>query len=116
MIHPHTTAVHVILCRCMQVDDGAVYLHDQTILKNNSAPNGAGMSFFFDNRSSGFLEYTLPAPPGRWLYIRGQSDSFRLESGVEDADFPYACPAGVVGGTNRIDQTGPSCSQPWYAH
>ena len=100
----------------MQVDDGAVYLHDQTILKNNSAPNGAGMSFFFDNRSSGFLEYTLPAPPGRWLYIRGQSDSFRLESGVEDADFPYACPAGVVGGTNRIDQTGPSCSQPWYAH
>ena len=32
-----------------------------------------------------------------------------------DDDFPFACPAGVVGGATPEEQFGPGCARPWYA-
>jgi hypothetical protein len=39
--------------------------------------------------------------------------TFELDPGVEDADFPYACPAGTVGGSTAEMQSGPQCARPW---
>lgn len=85
-------------------------LQNGTLLERNSAPDGGGGSVYLSPAAE--LEYTLPAPPGRWLNIR-QGITFQLELVVEDLDFPYACSAGVVGGPSVEDQMGPGCSGPW---
>jgi hypothetical protein len=80
-----------------------------TLLKLNTAPDGNGSSIYL---SDGRVQYTLPAPPGRWLNIR-QGLTFHLDPGAEELDFPYACSAGVVGGDSAEEQSGPGCSRPW---
>ena len=85
-------------------------LLNATLLERNVAPEASGSSIYLAG-SSGTLEYTLPAPPGRWLNIR-QGLTFELGPGAEDLDFPYACAAGVVGGTSPEEQLGPGCSRP----
>eukprot|EP00966_Prymnesium_polylepis_P039034 905938-Prymnesium_polylepis.1 len=59
---------------------------------------------------AGELEYALPAPPGRWLFVR-QSITFQMAPGPEDSgEFPFAWPAGVIGGSTPVEQSGPQCS------
>ena len=96
----------------MQVDSGQVSLFDKTLFQWNSAPDGGGGSIHL--AKNGTLQYTLPAPPGRWLNIR-QGITFVLDPGAEDLDFPYSCSAGVVGGALHEEQVGPGCSRPWCA-
>eukprot|EP00966_Prymnesium_polylepis_P168637 3899521-Prymnesium_polylepis.1 len=83
-----------------------------TLLEANSAPDGSGSSIYLGPTST--LLYTLPAPPGRWLNIR-QGVTFSLDAGAEDLDLPYACSAGVIGGSLAEDQSGPGCSRTWCA-
>eukprot|EP00966_Prymnesium_polylepis_P177455 4109576-Prymnesium_polylepis.1 len=82
-------------------------------MEHNFAPDGGGSSMYL--ALNGKLEYTLPAPPGRWLSIRQQGiRTMQFEEGtIEDLDFPYSCPAGVVGSSSPADQLGPGCSRPW---
>eukprot|EP00966_Prymnesium_polylepis_P003840 87402-Prymnesium_polylepis.2 len=95
----------------IQVDGAKVSLLNETLFLRNSAPDGGGGSIHLSESST--LHYRLPAPPGRWLSItQGVTWNFPLGA-VEDLDFPYACPAGVVGGSYRNEQLGPGCSRPW---
>eukprot|EP00966_Prymnesium_polylepis_P206506 4784607-Prymnesium_polylepis.1 len=94
----------------LQVDGGEVQLLDRTLLEQNTAPDGQGSSIYL--ASSGSLQYTLPAPPARYLFIR-QGDTFELNTGAEDAAFPYLCPAGVIGGMSPEEQSGPACARQW---
>ena len=93
----------------MQIEDGQVHLFNQTVLEQNTAPVGGGKSIHL---IGGALQYELPAPPGRYLFIP-QGAVFHLAPGAVDSDFPYACPAGVVGGSSVREQSGPECSRPW---
>ena len=78
------------------------------MLIRNSAPHGD--SFHLSRNST--LEYVLPALPGRWLSAR--EGVARVQPGaIEDLEFPYACPAGVLGGASVDEQSGPGCSGPW---
>ena len=94
----------------IQVDGGQVHMFNGTRLEANSAPSNAGSSIYLS--SAGSLNYALPAPPGRWLFLR-QGSTFELEPGAEDGDFPYVCPAGVVGGdgTAPADQSSSGCKE-----
>eukprot|EP00966_Prymnesium_polylepis_P005565 127388-Prymnesium_polylepis.1 len=74
------------------------------------APSGGGSSMLLSSNST--IEYTLPAPPGRWLFVR-QGLSFQVENGPVDSDFPFACPAGVIGGSSSTSQSSPGCAGPW---
>ena len=96
----------------MQVDHGTVHLLNQTLFEHNSAPDGGGSSIWLS--ASGVLEYTLPVPLGRWLLISSGS-TFKLNPGAVDSveGFPYACPAGSVGGTSERDQSRQECAGPW---
>mmetsp|Transcript_27473 Transcript_27473/g.73990 ORF Transcript_27473/g.73990 Transcript_27473/m.73990 type:complete len:197 (+) Transcript_27473:382-972(+) len=91
----------------IQVDSGHVHLRNETLLERNVAPHGSSVLL----SPAATLEYMLPAPPGRWLYIR-QGLTFQLDQAHEDSDFPYACPNGVVGGPSAAEQSGPQCSRP----
>eukprot|EP00966_Prymnesium_polylepis_P059249 1373529-Prymnesium_polylepis.1 len=93
----------------LQVDGGHVHLLNETAFVHNVALLVGGSSILF---LSGTLQYTLPTPPGRWLSIR-QGVVLHLESGPEDLDFPYACPAGVVGGSTFVEMSRQQCSRPW---
>jgi len=92
----------------LHIDNGAVYLSNETRFQHNSAPTGSGNSIYLSPGS--VLEYTLPAPPGHWLNIR-RGITFELSPGAEDLDFPYRCQAGVVGGISADEQSGPGCSR-----
>ena len=95
-----------------QVDGGgSVHLLNETLFEHNSAPDGKGGSLHLALIAT--VQYTLPAPPGRWLNIR-RGLTLPLEPGTaEDVDLPYACPAGVVGGSAPDEQSGPGCASPW---
>ena len=86
-----------------------VHLANKTLFESNSAPSNLGGAI---QLVDGTLEYTLPAPPGRYLFIT-KGDTFSLEPGAVDTDFPLSCPAGVVGGTSEREQSGPQCAMPW---
>ena len=103
-------AIIASLCTYLQVESGRVNLLNRTLLEQNTAPDGNGSSIYLE--PSGSLQYTLPAPAARYLFMR-QGDTFELNIGAEDAAFPYSCPVGVVGGTSTEDQSGPACSKPW---
>ena len=85
-------------------------LLNRTLFERNYASDGSGSSMYISHDAT--VEYTLPAPPGRWLSIR-QGHTLLLDQGAEDLDLPYACSAGVIGGTSPIEQSGPGCSSPW---
>jgi hypothetical protein len=94
-----------------QVDGGSVHLLNRTLFEHNSAPDGKGGSVHLG--SVGTVQYTLPAPPGRWLNMR-QGLTLLLKPGTaEDLDLPYPCPAGVVGGSSPDEQSGPGCATLW---
>ena len=95
-----------------QVDGGVVHLRNETLFERNSADSKVGETIYLS--PAGSVEYTLPAPPGRWLFIR-QGTKYNLDPGSENSDFPYACPAGVVGGNKPEEQSGPQCSGLWCA-
>ena len=44
------------------------------------------------------FQYTLPAPPGYWLFIN-RGTTLRMAPGPYDEDIPYKCGAGLVGGS-----------------
>ena len=86
-----------------------MHLLHGTLLEDNSAPVGHGASVFLSEGSS--LEYTLPAPPAHYVFIR--EGKAVLEPGAEDLAFPYKCPAGVLGGSQANEQSGPGCKESW---
>ena len=85
-------------------------MRSQTFLEDNSAPGGTGSIRISPTRAT--LDYELPAPPGRYLFIPS-GNVFSLDSETEDLNFPYGCPAGVKGGTSPSEQIGPGCAGPW---
>ena len=91
-----------------QVDGGRVHLLNQTFFEGNTGGESGAIAL----SPAGALDYTLPAPPGRWLFVR-QGKTFQLDPGATGPDFPYACPAGVVGGSLPEEQSGPQCSRLW---
>eukprot|EP00966_Prymnesium_polylepis_P017693 407573-Prymnesium_polylepis.1 len=101
---------HLLLLPLPQIVRGHVHLLNQTRIERNTAPHGGGGSIHLD--PSGSLRYTLPAPPGRYLFIQ-KGESFQLEPGAVDSDMPFACPAGSVGGTSVTEQTSPGCAGQW---
>lgn len=92
----------------MQVDGGRVRLLNKTMFSRNWAPAGGAIHLV----PAGSIEYELPAPPGRYLFIP-QGDTLQLQAGGVELDFPYACAAGVMGGISTVEQTGPGCAGPW---
>ena len=106
----HFHYIHACFAICAQVDSGNVHVLNQTRFERNTAPDRQGASIYLD--SAGKLQYTLPAPPGRWLNIR-QGVTFHLDAGPVDVDFPFACSAGLVGGVLAEEQSGPGCSSLW---
>ena len=110
MFAAHCTADGLLLVASQQVDSGNVRLANCTLVEGNSAPDGGGSSIYLSHDST--LQYTLPAPTGRWLFVR-KGLTFHLDPGAEDSDLPYACPAGVVGGPTPEEQSGPQCSRMW---
>ena len=81
-----------------QVDSGQVELQNGTLIELNAAPRGRGSSIYLSEATDagpgsdgiGVVVYTLPAPPGRWLFVRNGISS-QLDTGAEDSDFPYPC-------------------------
>ena len=94
----------------LQADGGNIQVGNGTFFVMDSADSSGGVIRVSPNCT---LRYTLPAPPGRWLNIR-QGDSLQLDPGTIDLDFPFACPAGVVGCYSAEEQSSPSCSIPWF--
>ena len=120
----------------VHIDAGDVHMSDRTLLRRNDAPRGRSIQLCGDGapHCPAVLRYTLPAPPGRyaaeaaicprrpvltrgyahfalgrWLIIPGDRTS-RLDPGAVDSEFPFACSAGVVGGTSDAEQKGPQCA------
>jgi len=92
------------------VNGGTVTIEERTLFERNTAPTGNGSTIYVS--PNGEVRYVLPAPPGRWINI-AQGTVFRFQPGSElSLDFPYFCPAGVVGGVLESEQTGPGCKQP----
>ena len=55
------------------------------------------------------LEYSLPAPNGRWINAPGGSTQL-LTDGVT-SDYPFACSPGVSGSSSDVvAQNGPQCT------
>eukprot|EP00966_Prymnesium_polylepis_P237025 5481723-Prymnesium_polylepis.3 len=73
-----------------KVEGGRVRIGNKTLFERNSADSKVGETIHLSQ--SGSVGYTLPAPPGRWLFVR-QGTTFNLDSGGENFDFPYACNA-----------------------
>ena len=90
----------------LQVDgSGVVELGNRTAIVGNDAPTGASIQFV-----DGSLSYSLPTPLGRWLLVSSGTLS-TLEPTSIDADYPFACSAGIVGSSYATDeQNGPWCS------
>lgn len=81
-------------------------MRNGTLIERNTAPRGSGRSIYVSEAANsgsasdgvggngGLVDsvvvYTLPAPPGRWLFVRDGISS-QLDEGAEDSDFPYAC-------------------------
>ena len=91
----------------MHVSGGTVELAHRTLLRNNEAPSGSAVQY-----NAGWLSYALPTPLGRWLLIPdGLTADFFSEATSINADYPYACSAGIVGSSYAIiEQNGPWCS------
>eukprot|EP00966_Prymnesium_polylepis_P010926 251501-Prymnesium_polylepis.1 len=79
----------------LQVESGNV-LFNQTLLDHNSAPTGGGRSIHLSHE--GNVHYSLPARVGYWLLVSPGMSALHLPTGPVDTSFPFACPAGVVGG------------------
>ena len=89
---------------------GVVELSNGTLFQANTAPRGQGSSVYV--ASSSRVSYTLPAPISRWLFIASGRET-SLDPGAISADYPFSCPAGVVGNSYERDhQSGPQCSSP----
>ena len=58
-----------------------------------------------------FVYAPQPAPAGRWLFV-GVGARAELSPGFVDADYPFACSAGLLGGTLLQHQVGPQCRGP----
>jgi len=89
----------------LQVFHGQILLSNNTIFENNTATQAHGSSI---NLLNGFVQYELPAPPGRYLELRDGS-TYPLNLGPENDDFPYACPKGTYGGVEVADQRSARC-------
>ena len=93
----------------LHVRSGTVQLSDQTLFRGNrvNSPNG-GSTFFIDQGAS--VEYTMPAPLGRWILATHDATA-RLDYGTWSSDYPFACTPGIVGRSlNPDDQSQPGCS------
>ena len=93
----------------LMVRAGEVRLGARTIFESNIASAGQGNSI--ELAEGGALSYALPAPSGRWVLVPSGNVS-SVGSGAIDADYPYACAAGVVGGSAPNEQSGPQCRGP----
>ena len=88
-----------------QVENGIVRAFNVTLFEANAAEQGSSIRV----SSNGLLEYTLPAPSGRYVSIRYDL-TYRLDPDEdENLDFPYACPDGTVGSSDPKYQRGQGC-------
>lgn len=96
----------------IHVDGGELELGHETLLRRNRAPAEMGASLSF---VAGAVQYHLPAPIGRWTFVAvpGNLLSHVAPPTIIDADYPFACSPGVVGGTlDPLHQAGPQCERP----
>lgn len=85
-------------------------MSNETLLVRNRAARGSAIRL----SSTATLEYTLPTPPARWVFVTGTGSTSSVAPGSEvDSDFPFPCSAGLVGSTEAEHQTGPQCWRPW---
>ncbi len=90
----------------LQVEGGLVTLSDRTLLQRNAAPTGRSVEL----TAAHTLFYTLPAPLGRWIFAL-HGDTVSLDVGAVDAEFPFACNAGLVGNSYALAaQSSPLCA------
>lgn len=91
------------------IEGGNVSITDRSLLLDNYAPTGRSV-YLASARALVSLTYTLPAPLGRWIFIlHGTTAS--LEPGAIDADYPFACNAGLVGNSYAVAaQSSPLCA------
>ena len=93
---------------------GRVRLYNRTFFGQNSAPDGRDS---ISIHPGGTVDYTLPAPPGRWLLVSDSASfRFRLDCKTTYSDFPFACSPGIVGGSTPEKQWGPQCWKLWCVH
>lgn len=76
---------------------GLVELSNRSLLRGNEAPLGSSMQLTSDE----LFQYHLPCPLGRWVFAPIGSTS-RIGSGSVDADYPFACNAGLVGNSYEV--------------
>lgn len=90
----------------LYINGGHVALTDRTLLTGNIAPYGGSIALAVPQA----LTYTLPAPLGRWIFAH-QGATASIDVGTIDADYPYACNAGLVGNSYEASaQSGPLCA------
>ena len=91
----------------LQIDGGVCELSDQSVLLGNTAPQG---NTILSTRRDA-LTYRLPCSMGRWI-LAAIGNTSALEGAI-DADFPYACSAGLLGSSfELLEQSTPQCSGP----
>ena len=92
----------------LYVEGGAIEIFNRTSFTRNAAPRGTGSSV---SLLAGRIRYTLPAPAGRWLFVP-MGETLEVDDGSIDADWPFECSAGLVGGSSPHEQRGPQCNRP----
>ena len=91
------TALHVV--------GGNVVLKNKTLVE--ARPNQPALNI--SNRD--LVQYELPAPLGRYVFIQDNSRIYYFEPGEHRGSFPFACSAGVVGNLSDAQyQSNPGCA------
>eukprot|EP00966_Prymnesium_polylepis_P010353 238924-Prymnesium_polylepis.1 len=62
----------------LQVEGGHVHLLNATFFQQNRVLSADGSGASIHLASDGVIDYTFPAPPGRYLFVR-QSDTFHVD-------------------------------------
>ena len=82
------------------------------VLKNNTTLLVGNDQLALNISDGASVTYELPAPLGRYAFIQDGSSIYEFESGEHLGDFPYVCPAGVVGDSSvALNQRSPGCAR-----
>jgi hypothetical protein len=98
----------------MHINGGTVRLMNRSLVRQNSAPGGSAAVSVSNGAT---LQYSLPAPAGRYIncnvkcYGTEPSQSVTGPNAIDD-DYPSACPPGRLIGTTNRSQLNPSCQGP----
>jgi hypothetical protein len=86
----------------LHVSGGTIRLGEGTLIESNSATTQSA-SFYIHNAAD--ARYSLPAPPGRWIFVDVDADYQQLSVSRND-DYPFPCA--------RALKRRPACAYPTY--